>query len=228
MKFATLALTSVALMTCGVARAADFPVKAAPAPLPFSWTGFYVGINGGYENANFTADTGQSRTANGGFGGVQTGYNYQVASRWVVGAEVDAGLAALTGTFIRPDPLVPNVIIADQQKIDYDGSARLRAGIAFDRALFYGTGGFAWGHATETAANSGNGGPGAVASILSESHLQSGSVVGGGLEAILAGNWIARVEYLHTSLGAQTYTILPASVRINTDAVRVGLSYLFR
>ena len=74
------------------ARGADMPVKAplykAPAALPYSWTGWYIGANAGYglgsrqgdyaygPNLGFPGDTIFNAMPGGGFGGGQIGYNY--------------------------------------------------------------------------------------------------------------------------------------------------------
>ena len=50
-KFTLALLAIAATLATGAANAADLPRKAPPmvAPAPvFSWTGFYIGINGGY------------------------------------------------------------------------------------------------------------------------------------------------------------------------------------
>src|SRR5579864_4417544 len=88
------------------AMAADMPLKARPAPLTapaWSWTGLYIGINGGGSvgNGNSTAsftdtpvpvlefnETFGHSLAGGVFGG-QIGYNWQVAPQWVIGVEGD-------------------------------------------------------------------------------------------------------------------------------------------
>jgi outer membrane immunogenic protein len=97
------------------AMAADMAVKA-PAPYPYLWNGFYLGVNAGYADeqstfttaANYTPDaalavlpgvteglaalsSGRIMTNNGmGFiGGGQVGYNVQLGKLWVVGLEAD-------------------------------------------------------------------------------------------------------------------------------------------
>jgi outer membrane immunogenic protein len=97
------------------AMAADMAVKA-PAPYPYLWNGFYVGLNAGYadEQSTFTTaatntpdaalgtvpgvteglaalSSGRIMTNNGmGFiGGGQVGYNVQLGKLWVVGLEAD-------------------------------------------------------------------------------------------------------------------------------------------
>ena len=95
---ATLAVSAVS------ASAADMAFKARPvavAALP-SWTGFYVGINGG---AAAMSDPSMSYvdgavnaivpfTVSGsssvqGLGGFHLGYNYQMPNNWIVGIEGD-------------------------------------------------------------------------------------------------------------------------------------------
>src|SRR6516162_7468712 len=106
----------VALMAVGTvaAQAADLPTrKEAPAPVfvppPFTWTGFYVGLNAGAVWGSHSADTtlftdgfplgtfnlnnvfpfGGFGGGNTGFiGGGQAGYNWQWGS-WVFGVETD-------------------------------------------------------------------------------------------------------------------------------------------
>ena len=48
MRSLSIATALVSLVSIGAARAADMPLKAPlPPPTPWSWTGFYVGVNGG-------------------------------------------------------------------------------------------------------------------------------------------------------------------------------------
>ncbi|MCJ2032644.1 outer membrane protein, partial [Methylobacterium sp. J-068] len=96
-----------------------------------------------------------SRDSNEGFvGGGQIGYNYQFTpgSGVVVGVEADAQYvdfgrsrnrySNIVGA-LNPDlvPVNPNGLSG----LDYFGTVRGRLGYAFDRVLFYGTGGFAYG-----------------------------------------------------------------------------------
>src|SRR5271155_3687759 len=86
--FRKLLLSSVALAALtGTALAADLPSRAPPPvfippPPIFTWTGFYVGINGGgaFGNTQFDFNTlGISTTSNnfsGGFVGGTIGYDY--------------------------------------------------------------------------------------------------------------------------------------------------------
>jgi outer membrane immunogenic protein len=122
-----------AMALAGSAFAADLPSRApppvyVPPPPPPAWTGFYVGINAGYEwaasksvttegapiFANPAFPLGSSSIAsalaivgttnlpvnqNGFIGGGQAGYNYQFASSWVVGLEADfQGVATSNNT----------------------------------------------------------------------------------------------------------------------------------
>jgi outer membrane immunogenic protein len=88
---------------CGVASAADMPLKAPPPHVaPFSWTGFYLGGNVGYSwgNSDSTLSFSDATTGtvlssahpnfalDGVIGGAQIGYNYQVTN-WVLGLEAD-------------------------------------------------------------------------------------------------------------------------------------------
>jgi outer membrane immunogenic protein len=117
-----LLASASALALAGTAFAADLPSRAPPPvylPPPPTWTGFYIGINAGYEwsasnSVNVTsvplgaldpainvfpgptslaaaaAGTGALSVNNSGFiGGGQIGYNYQFAPSFVAGIEAD-------------------------------------------------------------------------------------------------------------------------------------------
>src|SRR5947209_1610995 len=106
---ATMAGAALIAVVAGSAQAADMPLKARPAPVPvYSWTGFYGGINGGYgwsdRTITFTPGDPASQAATcqggafggtcalpassklqGGFGGVQAGYNWHLNPFFLAG-----------------------------------------------------------------------------------------------------------------------------------------------
>src|SRR5215471_14084260 len=94
---ATLAAVGIG----GHATAADLPAEPAytsPLVVPvYDWTGFYVGISGGYSfgrASNSYTITGFGPVAgsthmNGGEFGGQAGYNWQAGRQFVIGIEAD-------------------------------------------------------------------------------------------------------------------------------------------
>ena len=85
----------------GVAAAADIPNYEAPpaaaySPAPaWSWTGPYVGLQGGYGWGAGTV------TNNGWLGGAYAGYNFQPSTTWVDYWGVVARIGAATPTSKR-------------------------------------------------------------------------------------------------------------------------------
>src|ERR1039457_587523 len=92
------------------AQAADIPGRSnspsyykTPSELPFSWTGFYAGINGGYawghsswSDPAIGASSGNFNTSGGVVGG-QLGYNWQTGAV-VLGIETDADWMSVKGS----------------------------------------------------------------------------------------------------------------------------------
>ena len=122
------------------------PRLIAAVPL-FTWTGFYVGVNAGYGwNTNDSITIGGvtfDTDDDGGFvGGAQVGYNYQIGS-FVVGLEGDIQYADFGGND-RFDFDDDGILDDGFDRSDWFGTVRARAGVAFDRALIYATGGFAY------------------------------------------------------------------------------------
>src|SRR5690348_12255602 len=99
---------AAALLTSS-AMAADMPVKAAPAPVARSWTGFYVGIGGGYGLYDLGTQLTSTLTGlatnvpldqggRGWLGTAQVGFDYQIAPQWVIGAFVDGDISRIHGS----------------------------------------------------------------------------------------------------------------------------------
>ena len=230
----TLALVAAAGLGLGLvqtASAADIarPVyKAQPAPMiaGYNWSGFYVGVHGGYGWGDLNSATlGGSSDIDGWFGGGQIGWNWQGAgSPWVFGIEVDSAFAKIENdTTVAAGAVVANAF----SEIDYFGTARARLGYAFDRTLIYATGGLAWANneiGVSVAA------PGFVAGATS-SNMHVGYAVGGGVEWALSPNWSAKVEYLYLDLGSEDYFGGTGNGGFEADlqahTVKVGLNYKF-
>lgn len=196
------------------ASAADMPArnytKAPPMAPMFNWTGLYLGLNGGYG----WVDAGGSSV--GGFvGGGQIGYNWQgIGSPLVLGLEAD-----IQGADIDQTETIGAV--TGTTRVKAFGTVRGRIGYAFDRAMIYATGGWAY---TRTSLDlTGPGGS------ISSSDWSSGWALGGGLEYAFMGPWSAKLEYLHVDSGDVTLTLagVPITGNYDLNVVRAGLNYRF-
>lgn len=139
-----------------------------------NWTGFHVGLNGGYgwAKSGVTAFPGDPLTqslvfgqpvaspvsaslnANGGLGGGQVGYDWQFAGRGVVGVEADIAAASLKSSASVPTNLFGTqpATFDVSRNIDWFGTVRGRIGfLASPDLLLFATGGFAYGRVGESA-----------------------------------------------------------------------------
>jgi outer membrane immunogenic protein len=280
-----LAAAAATAMTFS-AQAADMPVyKAMPAaPVASSgWNGFYLGVNaGGSIGTDSTRQTATfSSTAMGTNGlldsagrynpigwvaGGQIGFNWQVSS-FVFGLEADwqgswqqdsrsACTPAGTLAFFGAGANGFGYCLNSEQKITNFGTARARAGVDRNGALWYVTGGFAWGTVKEDGAFVGSANttvfpvalqPGPfLPGAASFSSNRTGWTLGAGVETMIAGGWSAKLEYLYVDLGEISNT-LPIAInpafgpgfttggvasatntsRVIDNIVRVGLNYRF-
>ncbi|WP_125255327.1 outer membrane protein [Brevundimonas fluminis] len=230
------AAAALALM----AAAGATPALAQSAP---DWSGFYVGVHGGFldshEDKNETlvfdrdfdgafddtvvlsgsgADAfspgfcaGQSsnttpagvcdRDGSGVAGGARVGYDMQFGN-WVVGAVAEIqGVDAedsVTGFSTTP------ARYSFTRNLEHTAGLRLRAGYAMGPALFYGTGGVAYGKIenkfmTSNGANS--------FTVRTDEDDADGFQYGGGVEWRLAPNLTLVGEYLYTDLEAGDYVV---------------------
>lgn len=188
MKRMLLAAAAVASLVATSALAADLPVKAPPPVLApvWNWTGFYIGANGGYGwgGANTTitpfasvfptvAFGSFSQNVDGGLGGGQIGYNWQVDPKWLIGLEADiqgtgerssANLTTISARYGSNSIGIPvargpdfNSIATLTTALSYDlqwfATFRGRVGLlATPQTLLYATGGLAVGEFKYSAA----------------------------------------------------------------------------
>jgi outer membrane immunogenic protein len=222
---ATALLSSTAL-------AADLPTKKeapvfVPPPPVVSWTGFYIGVNGGFGGDEFrypfsvsyvdTATPANDSTINGsahinssGFlGGVQAGYNWQFATSWVAGVEADIDATWIKGQVglnaaanIAGTPITAGASAGSEQP--YLGTVRGRLGyLVTDRFLVFGTGGLAYGDVKSSAsAGATVGGTTYGPYSISKTTTQVGWTLGAGAEYMISKNWTFKTEYLYTDLGS--------------------------
>src|SRR5712672_2043892 len=147
--FASLGLGMLALDSPAIAADVRLPVKAPHIQTTFDWTGFYIGAHAGFgrgaSNAVLT-DPAIGTTSNvfdGMIAGVQTGYNYRLASGLLLGVEADISLPS----YLTSNSVVSSIATARSdvtEQWDYVATARGRVGYAAGSWLFYATGGLAF------------------------------------------------------------------------------------
>ena len=229
------------------ANAADMsmPFKAPPmAPPTSSWTGFYIGINGGagwgtaassINLSGLVAGLGgvttglgtlpvASHELNGFLGGGQIGYNWQSGSI-VYGLEGDGDWANVQGT----TPCI--VVLSCSANVKWTADATARLGILpISSMLVYVKGGAAWAGVTDNLS-----GFGLVGGSLSTT--KTGGLLGLGTEYLFAPHWTAKIEYNYTDYGNHTDTIVltsagaslgvPVQTSLQMHTVKAGINYHF-
>jgi outer membrane immunogenic protein len=235
-----LALVAAALFvaSAGTAWAADMATKAPPQPAGApSWTGFYVGANGGWGWSNVAVSeipfgvTGIADISpqslgtglNGGVFGGQLGYNWQTGN-WVAGVEGDFDGAGINGV---SQVVFPSILggpgtthtsgFMARENVGWLASIRGRLGTTWGPGLAYVTGGGAWENITTTAMISANTAAGVFGQSATGnfSTTQSGFVVGAGYEWAIDPKWTVRAEYLYYGFhGGSTNAINIASCAV--------------
>jgi len=219
-----LLLAGVGLMTLAASSAvaadlpASMPTKAPPMMYqPYNWSGWYLGINGGYGwgNSNWVSPPPLVSTGNfdvdGGMVGGTLGVNWQ-SGAWVFGLEGDIDWSDIKGSAACG-------ALNCETSNNWFGTFRGRVGYAFDRFLPYFTGGLAVGNVEA-------GGLG----LGTESDTRAGWTVGAGVEWAVNGPWTAKVEYLYADLGKTGCNIAcggPTDVKFDANIVRAGINYRF-
>jgi outer membrane immunogenic protein len=225
----------IQVLTVVAAGAAELPVKAAPPPLPLTWTGFYIGANagGGFSDKTFFDNflpfggpigaVDASPRPSGWVGGLQAGYNYQIGMV-VLGAE-----GAFSGSSLRGSYLAADGINTLTTSADYFGTLTGKVGVALGSFLLYGKGGAAWTHTNQSDFNA------AESLTFTSNYWQTGWTVGGGGEYAFSPNWSVRVEYalIDTPNKSTTFTNAPTGVSFTAvmhqqiNQITAGINYRF-
>jgi outer membrane immunogenic protein len=214
--FAGLAALTSAAAAADLPRPAPQPYYKAPAAYApaYSWTGFYIGVNGGGGFGRSDWDSTGSFDISGGLVGGTVGYNYQFGQA-VAGIEGDIDWADINGT--------TNTFCTFGCKTSdtWLSTVRGRLGYAADRFLPFVTGGLAFGDVRATT-------PG----FAGNSTTNTGWTLGAGLEFAIAGNWTAKAEYLYVDLGKFNCGLacgaaVTDNVSFTSNLVRAGVNYRF-
>jgi len=199
-----------------MARPAPVPYYKAPPVLPYNWTGFYVGLNGGGAFGGSSWDLTGSRNISGGLVGGTVGYNYQWGQA-VFGVEGDIDWADINGT-----ATVATCPLGCKTSDTWLSTVRGRLGYAADRFMPFVTGGLALGDIRAST-------PG----MATTSTTSAGWTLGGGLEAALSPNWTVKAEYLYIDLGKFNCGLncggglVTDNVSFHTNILRAGVNYKF-
>jgi len=244
MKKIALATVAATLLLTGAASAADLaarPYTKAPPMIAavYDWSGFYIGVNGGWGTSHKCWDfSGQANArlavnvtegchdADGGTVGGQIGYRWQ-ASNWVFGVEAQGNWADFEGRNVS----LVFPAITNRTKIDAFGFFTGQIGYAWNNALFYVKGGAAvvddkYNYFTTAA-------PAVAPGSASETRW--GGVVGVGFEYGFAPNWSFGVEYDHAFLGHRDIVFAQVNpvaapvdnIRQDLDVVTARINYRF-
>jgi outer membrane immunogenic protein len=213
------------------------PVKAMPLPpAPVaSWTGFYLGINGGWGGGTtdhtdeFGVTTNDFRQS-GELAGVTYGGNWQTG-HFVLGFEGDFDFAHINGNFNSAALCSISGGSTCFTDLKTFGTDRVRAGVDVNGWLLFGTAGVGYGqvNAGQTPCSLTIFGGNSCNEVG-----RTGWVGGGGVEKMFAPHWSAKIEYLYFNFGNKTGyvpTLIGGGNFVNVlergDIVRAGINYHF-
>jgi len=209
-----LLVSGAAIGMATASFAADLIIAPIMSPTPVAgWEGLYLGGNVGFASgtSDHVANAIGDLTMSGGLFGAQVGYNFPLASSFVIGIQGDLDFANVTGTYTGGPTIT--------QTINWEGSVTGHFG--YDAGVFmpYVLGGLTAVGTTRTSSI----GP------ISESAMQSGYTVGAGVNFKATDDISLFIEGRYNGLGSHTYTTLPSSpvVALSSTEFRAGLNWHF-
>lgn len=207
-----------------------------------NWTGFYIGVTGGYGfgksdiDAKLLSDSANPMSQrvsedgkgdlDGGMVGGLVGYDQDLGNGLVIGVLGDLSWSGIGGN-VDVDPGFTGVTGSNydmNSDVSWLGTVRGRIGYAFGDALIYATGGLAFG-GVETSLHDADYGH-----IASDNNVQLGWTVGGGLNYMATDNVMLGIEYLYVDLGKASYDFGSygnADNDVSMSIIRGSLSYKF-
>jgi outer membrane immunogenic protein len=239
-----------AIASVNAAAAADMALKAPlVAPIPYTWSGFYVGgqVGGGWfanqvTNGPNPADGTVNfppgfvhNTANGSgwLGGGYAGFNYQI-NQFVVGIDGDYSWANLTAGTSDIGPTGFTNISKDTVK--WIATVTGRLGYAVNNWMFFGKAGWAWAGFSGSSATFNVAGTNTNNNTNAES--RNGWTLGTGLEWGFAPHWSTKIEYDYVKFMTSNYnntdttvggvvTFPGRSATSSLSMVKLGVAYRF-
>lgn len=213
MRASVVSVAFLAAVVAAPALAADMPnVEPLPVPQQYTqaspandWTGFYLGVLGGFGWGTADTSTNGDISADGFDIGGYAGANWQWGN-FVIGAE---------GDLLYPFRDGSSGGLSVEQGLN--GSLRGRAGVALDRFLAYGTAGLA---ATDLELSNAAG---------SDDNVLWGWTAGAGIEGMVTDNITARIEYRYTDYGTETFNLGGGTVSsdFSDHSLRGGVGFKF-
>jgi len=230
-RFLTAAI--LALATIPAAKAADFPIKAAPAAVArsvYDWTGLYLGINAGYGNNSNCWDMNGllvlgfnpavAEGCNGASGAVvggQVGYRHQLSgTSWVFGIEAMGDWADLTGSNQSSAPggvanalklTIPATVsigLTNSTKTNAIGLFTGQVGYAFfGNVLWFVEGGAAVTNNKYDGVLTASTPGFSLGAADHANEVKFGGAIGTGVDVQFAPGWSAGVKYDHLFMGSQ-------------------------
>jgi outer membrane immunogenic protein len=243
---------AVAVIFATGAQGADLPrqtIKAPPGAVAIapSWAGFYLGgslggrwadvvgttISFGGGPPPFPDEATQGYDSSTFRGGIYGGYNWHLWPTVVAGIDLDFAWGSGSASVNALQGLPSNADNFSEFEHGWDAGIRARLGYLFTPTwLIYVTGGIQWQH-VEARVICSVGTCGGAAFDESNDTTRSGWTVGGGVETMLTGNWLGRVEYRYADYGTWQTTFDPATVMLvkdfdlTTHTAFAGLAFRF-
>jgi len=224
-----LTITTQLASAADLGRAPPRPAYVPPAPIPYIWTGCYVGgnIGGAWSNVEVSnvASGGTVSASNSGVaGGGQIGCDYQTGA-WVVGFRNLLDATSLSGSGRLST--IPFTGTADSRTNWFDTLTARGGYLVQPNLLLYVQGGAAWTNTNVTFFN------GAGTQIGQFSNDRTGWTVGAGAEWMFAPHWSVFAEYNFMGFGTQSAAFTACgggcvlSAKANIQDALVGVNYKF-
>lgn len=218
-----VATSSAALAGGNVVPVEPPVIPPAPAPAAaYSWAGSYVGLSVARPMgstawySDFLDDFADPGDWDGTPVTLTLGHDWQ-RGRLVFGLALDGTFGDVTSTTTTDNPVFACAGLGNCiTEISNAYAVRARAGVAFDRALIYGTAGFASGQVTVSA-------PLFLPTPL-ESARMNGWTAGVGLQYAVTDRFSVTTEYLHTDLGTLNFGPCATFCSVDTSysTLRIG------